>query len=122
MTKTRLDPSWQTVSERAQNLVAGWAEASQRMVRSSRRHHTEARVLNPPEMADAAVGLLYLRVFLDRSGLTVREVFGVRILILYLTKYLHTPCKQIVTCVGLAAAVTPPPTWTVKTTTTTTSP
>ena len=34
VTKTRLDPSWQTVSERAQELVAGWAEASQRMVSS----------------------------------------------------------------------------------------
>lgn len=36
VTKTRLDPSWQTVSERAQELVAGWAEASQRMVSSER--------------------------------------------------------------------------------------
>lgn len=35
VTKTRLDPSWQTVSERAQELVARWAEASQRMVSSS---------------------------------------------------------------------------------------
>eukprot|EP00752_Nemacystus_decipiens_P002649 g2479.t1 len=32
LTKTGLDPSWQTVSERAQELVAGWAEASPRMV------------------------------------------------------------------------------------------
>ncbi|CAM9280556.1 unnamed protein product, partial [Ectocarpus sp. 6 AP-2014] len=37
VTKTRLDPSWQTVSERAQELVAGWAEASERMVGSGSR-------------------------------------------------------------------------------------
>ena len=32
ITKTRLDPAWQTVAERAQELIAGWAEASERMV------------------------------------------------------------------------------------------
>eukprot|EP00903_Cladosiphon_okamuranus_P013042 g12167.t1 len=37
VTKTRLDPSWVTVSERAQELVAGWAEASQRMVGSGNK-------------------------------------------------------------------------------------
>lgn len=34
VTKTRLDPSWTTVAEKAQELVSGWAEASQRMVSS----------------------------------------------------------------------------------------
>ncbi|CAM9271567.1 unnamed protein product, partial [Scytosiphon promiscuus] len=37
VTKTRLDPAWQSVSERAQELIAGWAEASERMVGSGNR-------------------------------------------------------------------------------------
>ncbi|CAN0069797.1 unnamed protein product, partial [Hapterophycus canaliculatus] len=37
VTKTRLDPSWQSVSERAQELIAGWAETSERTVGAGNR-------------------------------------------------------------------------------------
>eukprot|EP00904_Undaria_pinnatifida_P003699 jgi/Undpi1/1332/HiC_scaffold_11.g04724.m1 len=37
ITKTRLDPAWQAVAERAQELVAEWAEASERMVGTGNR-------------------------------------------------------------------------------------